>query len=903
MARIASRWDDQAGRTADGRLDDVRPLGIRLRPNTLLTAVTVAAVPVAALATAVGRQLSGAARHSGLWAAGLAVVVAVSAVLVWCNAEPLSARARVPYRRQAVALAVAATGMAVAVVAGPRHWVTVLAVTGVGVMGLFAEALVRLPDDTATTAARIRRGLDGLFIAGCLLFSAWILWAREDGPDLLARHSAVWVVVAAAVVMVGIGVVATIRASAHRQRYLLLVGGLTVVAAAHVGLILGIVGNSPQWMCRLAIVLWSVGCVASAGAVWLARRFPGADRAVPLPRVDATVTIAPAVLAAAAAVYYGFRVGPLQLDGIVLAILVVAALSARQILSRVDVRRYAEVLADREAYFRSIVAGSSDVTTVLDPQRRVLWQAASATWKLWSDQSRNVGRPFVDLVHPDDVSTVDRQLCDLLAGEPGGRIRVDARIRDKSGAWRDTESTVADQRDVPQVRGLVLHTRDVGERRSLERELARLAYADTLTTLSNRRALLRTLESDVAGGSMPCTLLAIDLDGFKNVNDTQGHDIGDAVLVEVAKRLKESLRPTDVAARLGGDEFAVLLWCPPDSGLAIAERLLEVLARPYQFDGHATVHLSSSIGLAGCSTANDVEALLRNADLALRAAKQQGKNRIETYDAEFEKGVRRRNTLEQELHGAINRGELNLVYQPVISLPQRRIVGAEALMRWNHPRLGAVSPGEFIPVVEEAGLSTVLVNWTLREVAKRLAAWRAEGHATWISMNVSARQLHSGMFVTELAQSLLQQGVPPARLVVEVTEHDVAQDMDVLVAQLSALRGTGVRIALDDFGAGYSSLGQLHRLPVDILKIDRDLVASDDGAAPLADIVVRLGQRLGLDVIAEGVETEIQLDVVQQSGCGMVQGYLLARPMSAEKVDALLREEARVAAAPLAIES
>ncbi|HZE39089.1 MAG TPA: EAL domain-containing protein, partial [Stackebrandtia sp.] len=776
---------------------------------------------------------------------------------------------------------------------------------GVLMIVLFAEAMVRLPDDAPTPAARVRRGLDGLFIAGCVVFSIWMLADPADGPGLLARGFLVVAVVVVAAGMMGIGVVATIRATAHRRRYLLLLSGLGLVSVSHIGITVAFTGYVSPQVCRPLTVAWGVGCVASAGAVWLARRFPGPAAAVPLPRVDVFVTLAPALVASVTALYHGFAYGPLGSDSIILAMVVVGVLSIRQVLARVDVRRYAEAVANREAYFRSIVSGSSDITTVLDGGMRVVFQASSDVWRPSGETSRIIGAPFIELIHPDDASMVEHQLRDLMDEASGGRVTLYARIRDSDGAWHDTESTVSDQRDLPQVSGLVVHTRDVAERRGLERELAKLAYTDPLTTLSNRRALLRTLDSDVAGGTMPCTLLAVDLDGFKNVNDTQGHDIGDAVLVEVARRIKASLRPTDVAARLGGDEFAVLLWCPPDSGYEIAERLLGVLSEPYRFDGHASVFLSTSIGLAGCATADDVAALLRNADLALRSAKQKGKNQIEAYDAAFEKRVRRRNLLEHELHDAIDRDELTLVYQPVISLPDHKVVGAEALLRWNHPRLGSVSPAEFIPVVEDAGLSTVLTTWTLRQVASRLAAWKTTGHPAWISMNLSPRQLHSRAFATELAQSLLERGVPPSRLVVEVTEHDVAQDMDILVAQLSALRGTGVRIALDDFGAGYSSLGQLHRLPVDILKIDRDLVAgSDDGAAPLADIAVRLGERLGLAVIAEGVESETQLEVVTQAGCGMVQGYLLARPMAVEKVDALLREEIRRhRAAPLAIES
>ncbi|WP_211207214.1 putative bifunctional diguanylate cyclase/phosphodiesterase [Stackebrandtia nassauensis] len=858
------------------------------------------------LSVAAGRAIFDGSRHAGLWIACLAVAAAVAGGLVWRVSGPLkTAVDRAPYRRQAVALYLEAAGVAIAVIAGRAYESWIIAVTGVIVMSLFAVAFVRVPDDTATPAARVRRGLDGLFIAGCVLFSHWMLMPPATAERVLEQYYLVLIPAVAATAMAGIGVVAVIRATAHRRRYLLLVGSLSVVAAAHVGVVLASVGELSIWQCRMLVLVWGAGCLVSAGAAWLARRFPGPATAVPLPRVDVAVTLVPAVGASATALYHGYVVGPLGPDAIITAMAVVGVLSVRQVLARIDVRRYARVLSDREAYYRSIVSGSSDITTVVDFDGRMRFQAASAPWRCHADPTRINGVPFTDMVHPDDAATVERQLTTLVAGEPGQRIRIDARIKDADGEWRDTESIVADQRDNPKVDGLVIRTRDVGERRALERELAKLAFTDPLTTLSNRRALLRTLESDVAGGSMPCTLLAVDLDGFKNVNDTRGHDIGDAVLVEVAKRLRESLRPTDVAARLGGDEFAVLLWCPPERGYEIAERLLAVLAEPYRFDGHASVFLSSSIGLAGCATADDVQALLRNADLALRSAKQQGKNQIEAYDELFEKRVRRRNVLEHELHGAINRGELYLEYQPVISLPHRRVVGAEALLRWQHPTLGAVSPGEFIPVVEDAGLSSDLATWTLGQVAERLAVWKAGGHPAWVSINLSPRQLHSRLFATDLAQALLSKGVPPSRLVVEVTEHDVAQDMDILVAQLGALRGTGVRIALDDFGAGYSSLGQLHRLPVDILKIDRDLVAgSDEGAAPLADVVVRLGERLGLAVIAEGVETETQLDVVKQAGCAMVQGYLLARPMAVAKIDAMLRDDIRLhQAQPLAIES
>lgn len=874
------------------------------RSHVLLTAGITGLVLLTAVVVALTRTISGMTVTPGPWSTILVVAAAVAGVVVWRTSDPIVAREeRMAYRRFAVGLVVASVGVALAVIAAST---TLIAVGGVVMMVLFAEALTRLPGESSR-ASQLRSAMDGAFIGSCMLFTGWVLLGpRTGGVELLAEYGSAAVTAMATVVMLGIGVMVTVRARSYRRRYMLLVSALGLVALSHVGVLITTTGPMPEWICRLMVLAGAAGCLLAGGAAWLARRYPGARRAQPLPRVDAAIALAPAGLAAGSALYYAIVIGPLTADAVVLGMAVVAALSIRQLLAKIDVRRYAEEAADGEKYLRSIVAGSSDFVTVLDARRRVRWQAFSAAWRPGSADRDLSGVEFAELVHPDDATEVGRQLTELLSGPCSRRrIQIDARICDADGNWRDTESTVSDQRDVPQVGGLVVHTRDIGKRRSLERELAKLAYADSLTSLSNRRALQRTLEADVAGGAMPCTLLAIDLDGFKKVNDTQGHDIGDAVLMEVARRITQNLRPTDVAARLGGDEFAVLLWCDPDNGYPIAERLREVLSEPYHFDRQGAVHLSTSIGLAGCATADDVEALLRNADLALRSAKQGGKNRIEAYDAEFEQRIRRRNLLEQALHGAVERGELSLVYQPVISLPDRRIIGAEALMRWNHPDFGAVSPGEFIPIVEDAGLSAMLTAWTLEQVAERLAAWRSAGHQSWISMNLSPRQLHSGRLAADCAQALLQRGVPPSKLVVEVTEQDVAQDIDMLAAQLGTLRGTGVRVALDDFGAGYSSLGQLHRLPVDILKIDRNLVAGGDrGAAPLADVVVRLGERLGLAVIAEGVESQLQLDVVEQAGCRMVQGYLLFRPLSIADIDRLLDQEAAILrTSQLAIES
>ncbi|WP_442320072.1 putative bifunctional diguanylate cyclase/phosphodiesterase [Catenuloplanes nepalensis] len=433
-----------------------------------------------------------------------------------------------------------------------------------------------------------------------------------------------------------------------------------------------------------------------------------------------------------------------------------------------------------------------------------------------------------------------------------------------------------------------LALRDVrrGAERLREREahFRGLAHTDPLTGLANRRGMLRVLHHEVFSGDgekEPCVLLGIDMDGFKSVNDLRGHDVGDRVLMEVGGRLRMHLRPGDAVARLGGDEFAVLLWAGEDEAEKIALRLLDALAAPYE-----QVFLSASIGMAAARSAGDVETLMRNADLALRYAKARGKSRVERYRPAYDHLLRRRTTLEHELRGAIERDEMRVVFQPVVALPSARPVGAETLLRWTHPELGSVGPDEFIPAAEESGLISKLGRWVLDQACRRLAAWLRDGHDVWVSVNVSPRELHAPDYVGQVAEALNAHRVPPQRLVLEVTEHAVATDLDELCRRLRALRDTGVRIALDDFGAGYSSLGQLRDLPVDILKIDRKLVVASE---PLVDVVVRLGHRLGLEVLAEGISAPAHLAVVEASGCRFGQGFLFGGGVPAEHLEAQLR--------------
>jgi diguanylate cyclase len=446
-----------------------------------------------------------------------------------------------------------------------------------------------------------------------------------------------------------------------------------------------------------------------------------------------------------------------------------------------------------------------------------------------------------------------------------------------------------------------------------------MAHTDALTGLANRRELLRVLEEEASGGPA-CVLLSIDLDGFKNINDIRGHDVGDAVLIEVARRLRSNVRPGDCAARLGGDEFAVLTWARPSEAHAVARRILAVLNRPFEMHT-GTVFVSASIGLAGCLEADSIDSLLRNADLALRFAKQSGKNRIEAYDVAYDELVSRRSDLEHELRGAVDRDEMMLVYQPVVEVGTGAVAGVEALLRWHHPRLGSVPPAEFIPVAEESGLIHGLGAFVADEATHQLSRWLADGHDLWMSINASVRELHTPEYAQHIVEVLREHEVPPSRLTIEVTEHAAAVDASQLVDRLRELRASGVRVALDDFGSEYSSLKLLRTLPVDALKIDRDLLDSDSRAlasaaeateaafaapaagvvgarravqtdavgrhAPIVDVVVTIGHRLGLDVVAEGVSTAEQRSLLLECGCGYAQGEFFGGPMPAERVETL----------------
>jgi diguanylate cyclase (GGDEF)-like protein/PAS domain S-box-containing protein len=427
---------------------------------------------------------------------------------------------------------------------------------------------------------------------------------------------------------------------------------------------------------------------------------------------------------------------------------------------------------------------------------------------------------------------------------------------------------------------------------ALEAELITKAFHDSLTGLANRGLFRTRVQAAIdlrKRNEGIVTVLFMDLDGFKNVNDSLGHEAGDELLNEVAFRLTTLLRPEDTLARLGGDEFALLLLDPrPKFGQLVADRILGVMAQPIRLR-HRQVSVGASIGLAEAREGDSVEDLLRNADTAMYAAKENGKNRVERFRPEMFTEALKRLEIDADLRTAIDNGQLFLHYQPVIDLTSGNMHSVEALMRWKHPQRGLVPPSVFIPIAEETGSIVELGRWAL-QTAIAFAATIPAAEELRVNVNLSARQLDDPTLVALISQELSMRNVEPQRLVLEVTESVVVNEVDRAIARLQEFKALGCLLALDDFGTGYSSLSHLKRMPIDILKIDRAFVTDIGQVADdsFVQAIIDLGQTLGMQTVAEGIETQEQLDWLRQAGCSSGQGFYLAKPMSDHDVRSAL---------------
>jgi diguanylate cyclase (GGDEF)-like protein len=431
-----------------------------------------------------------------------------------------------------------------------------------------------------------------------------------------------------------------------------------------------------------------------------------------------------------------------------------------------------------------------------------------------------------------------------------------------------------------------------------ESELAFLATHDALTGLPNRALILDRTGQMLARSrraQTPAAALFIDLDNFKEINDTFGHAAGDELLKAVAARLDGVTREADALGRLSGDEFVVIseelsLAAGPE---VIAERLLDSLSHPFQVGAEkARVSVRASIGIA-LAEGNTPEDLLRNADIAMYQAKWEGRSRYAVYEAGMQERMRKRFELEMDLAEALEREEFFLVYQPTVDLSSMRPTGVEALLRWRHPSRGVLQPDGFIPLLEDTGLITQVGRWVLERGCLQCASWRDAGHPVTIAINASARQLDSDQIVADVEDALAVSGLEPEALTLEVTETTLMQNAEETARRLVAIKRLGVRIAIDDFGTGYSSLAHLQRFPVDALKIDRSFIkglrANPEGET-LIHSLVQLGKALAIETFAEGIEQPHELSLLREQACDSGQGFLFAHPLDAEEADAFLRE-------------
>jgi diguanylate cyclase (GGDEF)-like protein/PAS domain S-box-containing protein len=559
-----------------------------------------------------------------------------------------------------------------------------------------------------------------------------------------------------------------------------------------------------------------------------------------------------------------------------------AALALERIYLTTEISR-----RDSEAYFRTLVHHAADVILIVDDSGRIRYASPSAVTLFGGPL--HPGATLDELIHTADGSPVSQSLRLARSGE-SRTDSVDRTVRRADGSQVQVEASYRDLRRDPTVRGLVITLRDVTAQRSLESELTHQAFHDSLTGLANRilfqdrlrQAVARTERTGAVVG-----VLFIDLDDFKIVNDTIGHEAGDQLLVGVGQRLVGCLRPHDTVARLGGDEFAALIddALDPTEVEDLAERISRALAEPFPL-GDGLVSGAASIGVATTAEGAGGEELLRQADLALYVAKGAGKGQWRRYQAALHTAVLERLELRAALDQSVADNSFTLRYQPIVQLATAAAIGFEALVRWNHPTRGLVSPGEFIEVAEESGLIIPIGAWVLRSAMTDAVRWRDSRPAAiapYLSVNVSARQFRTPGFVEQVQRDLAETGLPPTALMLEITESLLLRDDEQVWADLAALRDIGVRVAIDDFGTGYSSLSYLRHVPIDVLKIDRsfiDTMTSSPQQRALVDGIVRLAHTLGLQVIAEGVEEPAERDLLLDMGCPFGQGYLFALPLS-----------------------
>ncbi|GAK55566.1 diguanylate cyclase/phosphodiesterase with PAS/PAC sensor(S) [Candidatus Vecturithrix granuli] len=567
--------------------------------------------------------------------------------------------------------------------------------------------------------------------------------------------------------------------------------------------------------------------------------------------------------------------------------------------------RAEQALRTSEERFRALIRSVSDVIAILKVDGTICYTnpAVEMVWGCSADAL--FGQNMLDRVHPDDVETM-HNLLSLLLVQPNTTLTRLVRVRQGENIWRDFEVILTNLLDEPAVSGIVATFHDVTERKTYEQELTTLAFRDPLTGLANRsyfkdRLQHALIRADAEGHSI--AVFFFDLDDFKIVNDSLGHDAGDQVLQVVADRMRACLRREDTAARLGGDEFTIFVEgvTAVEQVIPIAHRLIAALRDPIRI-ADRNLFIGSSLGIAiSIPNQDSIDDLLRKADLAMYHAKSTTKGSYAIFDAQLNAAAMERLEVEIELRQALELQEFRVYYQPVVSLDDGRICTVEALIRWQHPRRGLVPPSRVIPIAEETGLIIELGQWVLEEACRQVSDWQRRYQENLsLNVNLSARQFRHAEIVNNISVALHNSGLKPFSLTLEITEGNLIHDPMETIAKLRAMKKLGVRLAIDDFGIGYSNLSYLKQFPVDILKIDRSFIRGiewDPHDKAIVRSVIALADAFELSVTGEGIETEEQAAQLRALGCNHGQGYLFAPPLPADSFETFLekdRQRARV---------
>jgi diguanylate cyclase (GGDEF)-like protein/PAS domain S-box-containing protein len=882
-----------------------------------LIGITVAATFTALIVSGLGGPDATTMRLTSVFAVGLALLYAVRAA----SMSDLDGETRRSWQLIACSMALSVSVGFLMFVAEKNAWSAMMrfrAAVPIIPQFLMIAAVLRLPNAPRTAIDRFKLILD---IATVVVGAAIVGWYDivtspwAETPALLMRGVFMHLAIVCDLVLLLVASVMWRRTASRKRGTIigLLAGGffvhlVTVTMLLFEQRINGMIAGASFYTGPIAVSFIAV-------AAWVQRH--GLHRGRRATQFAFRTASAGSSLIPYIAVLPSFALllrtshdqGVQPLGGLAFGAVLLAALAfARQVAtSRETIRLSAESVArDGEARFRALVQHSSDVITIVDTDTTIKFVSPSVAGVFGYQPAQLEGAKLSDLLHPDDVDGAESFLQELSARNGphaerrsvgGMALKREWRIKHADGSWHTVDNVGTNLLDEPVIGGLVLNTRDVTEQSVIREQYMHQAFHDPLTDLANRSLFLYQVGHALARSQRQghrVTVLFLDLDNFKNVNDSLGHAAGDRLLVEAARRLASCVRDTDLIARLGGDEFAVLLEDLKETENDIdyvAERIGTALATPFNLGGKE-VFVSASIGIARTCSGETSDELVRNADVAMYVAKTNGKGKHVLFQPEMHTAALERLVVEADLRRAIEREEFFLEFQPIVVLQTGEICGAEALVRWQCRDRGTVPPGVFIPIAEETGLIVQLGRMVLRNACIAARRWEREhGRPLRVTVNLSGRQLQEASIIDHVREALLESQLPPQRLVLEITESMLMQHTDVSMARLTALKGLGVSLAIDDFGTGYSSLSYLQRYPIDILKIDKGFVDAIDkgGDGPvLASAIVALGETLRMSTVAEGIETEAQRGQLLQLGCELGQGFLFAHPLGTEDFTRLI---------------